>query len=346
MGSLTKLWAGRIYGTNTGNMFLSFDETGPTLKGTLRFLDSQFGVTVYALEGRYDEAIVLKGTPLQPREGLELGTIDVTAHLTPEGHLRGEWISLIGTAGTFEAYPHEQDITSQAPGGKPAVPEQFHTHNIVLGAVSLYAPEVCALIGNVRRDFTSGRAIATYSAGAGEVTKYADDFLSELSGLGTLSYLKLQIQEPEAHGINKMVVVELRAYGTNEVRVQGVNESWVLGRAEALAAALRKHQNSLITGYKKFGLNLNQVIFLGMLVAIPDIDLWTSRAIFVAVVFGLLTSLLWLHSRFIPNASIRLSDVPPSRLSRLWPTILSWLFAVIASLVAAYLYTWLTARAP
>lgn len=346
MGTLTKLWAGRIYGTNTGNMFLALVEAGPRLKGTLRFLDSQFGVTVYDLEGTYEDSIHLKGTPLEPKEGLDLGTIEVTARLTPEGHLRGQWVSSIGTGGTFEAYPHDQDAGSQAQGTRPTVPEQFHTHNLVVGAVSIYASDIRALIENIKKDFVSARPVATYSAGAGEVTKYADDFLLELSNLGTLSYLRLQIQEREEHGINKVVVVELRAYGLNEVRTQGINESWVIGRAEALAASLRKYQNTLVTGYKKFGLNLNQLIFLAMLVVIPEIESLASRAIFVAVVFALLTSLQWIHSRFIPNANIRLGDVAPTRLSRLWPTIVSWLFAVVASLVAAYIYTWLTAAAP
>lgn len=343
MGSLTKLWAGRIYGTNTGNLFLSLDETGPKVSGTLRFLDSEYGVAVYHLEGTYADSIELSGTPVEANEGVELGTITVSAQLTQEGHLRGQWLSSVGTAGTFIAYPHGQEAAHQEATGKNQVPEQFYTHNLVLGAMSLYTQDVRALIADVKKDFTSGRPIATYSSGGREVTKYADDFLAELPTLGTLSYLKIQIQEPEAHGINRVVVVELRAYGLNEVRAQGVNESWVIGRAEALAGLLRRHQNSLVTGYKKFGLNLNQFIFLAMLVAIPEIESFSSRAIFVAVVFALLTCLLWLHSRFIPNANIRLGDVTPSQLSRIWPTLVSWLFAVVASVVAAYLYTWLTA---
>ena len=123
MGNLTKLWAGRIYGTNTGNMFLNFEETGPILKGTLRFLDSQLGVAMYALEGSYGKEISLTGTPLkEAHDGIEFGTIQVSASLTPEGNLRGQWESSLGTAGTFEAYPHEHDSSSQAQGSKSAVP--------------------------------------------------------------------------------------------------------------------------------------------------------------------------------------------------------------------------------
>lgn len=342
MGTLTKLWAGRIYGTNTGNLFLSLEEIGPTLRGTLRILDSQFGVASYAIVGSYGEEISLNGTPLQAHEGIALGTILVNAHLTAEGNLRGQWESSLGTAGTFEAFPHEQDSISQSLGDRQVVPEQIYTHNIKLGALTLYEADVRAILATIRNDFLSGRPIVTYSVGAGEVTKYADDFFSETTGLSTLSYLKLQIQEPEAYGINKIIVIELQAYGINEVRVQGTNESWVIGRAEVLATFLRKHQNFLATGYKKYGLNLNQVIFMALLVVIPEIESLANRAIFVVVVFALLAILLQLHMRFIPNARIHFGNTTQNVFSRLIPTILSWFFAIAASIVAAYLYTWMT----
>ncbi|MGF6153831.1 hypothetical protein [Pseudomonas fluorescens] len=345
MGSLTKLWAGRIFGTNTGNLFLSFDETGPNISGTLRFLDAEYGLVVYHLEGSYVDTVELSGTPIETQEGLQRGTITANAELTQEGCLRGQWCSSTGTAGTFIAYPHGQEVAQQEAIGKDFIPEQFYTHNLVLGAMSLYDQDVRALITDLRKDFNIGRPVVTFSSGGREVTKYADDFLNDLSALGMLSYLKVQIQEPDAYGINRVVVVELRAYGLNEVRAQGVNESWVIGRAEGLANLLRRHENNLVTNYKKFGLNLNQFIFLVMLVAIPEIKSFTNRALFVAAIFVLLTCLLWLHSRFIPNTNIQLGNVTPTRLSRTWPTLVSWLFGIAGSLVAAYLYTWFTAKA-
>jgi hypothetical protein len=174
------------------------------------------------------------------------------------------------------------------------------------------------------------------------VTKYADNFLSEISGLGHLDYLKVTIQEPEAYAINRLVVVEFNALGPNEIRVQGVRESWVLGRAEAIGAFLKRYESSLVTTYRKFGLNLNTVIFLAMLVVIPEIRELSARGIFVGSVFLLLLLLLWLHRRFIPNASIYLTEEKPNAFVRAWPTILSWLVAGSSSLAAAMIYRWLT----
>jgi len=48
------------------------------------------------------------------------------------------------------------------------------------------------------------------------------------------------------------------------VRGQGMHESWVIGKTEATAALLKRHERVVVTKYKKFGLGLNQIIFMGM----------------------------------------------------------------------------------
>lgn len=188
--------------------------------------------------------------------------------------------------------------------------------------------------------------VVTYAVRGNEVTKYFEDFQKEAATLGELRRIKLTIQEPEAHGINKVVVVELNSLGQNEIRVQGINESWVVGKAEAIARALKVFERDLVTTYKKFGLTLNQLIFLAMLVLIPAIASLWQRAVFVAVVVLLLGVLFQLHSRFIPSAALYLGEQEPTVFQRTWPSVLSWLIAATASLAAAFVFYWLTRPAP
>lgn len=341
MSKVSNLWAGRIYGTNTGNFFLKMEEIGSELRGRLRFLDSEYGVALYDVAGSFGETLVLKGVPVSSVEGVALSDLEIVAKLTSEGNLRGEWTTSAGTGGTFVGYPHASEDEAQKSESKSNVPEQFFTHSISVGAVSLYKPDIAALIADLKKDFSVGRPIVTYSSGAGEITKYADDFLADMTSPGMLTYLKLQIQEHDAHDINKVAVVELRRYGMSEVRAQGVSESWTIGRAEAVAARLKRHQNGLVTIYKKFGLNLNQALFLAMLILIPQFTSMEKRAIFVVSVFAMLHTLLWVHSRLVPNADIQASSPAPSQLARIGPSIISFLFAVFASVVATYIYAWL-----
>ena len=345
MPTLGRLWAGRIFGTNTGNFFLEVESSPDgVLTGTLRLMDTLAGLTVYRVTGSFDGTTVrFEGDSAQAEasQGVSIGTVHATGTLTPQGHIRGTWTSSIGTAGTLEAYPHDQAVPDQRTvAGAP--PEQFYTSTIAIGAVRIYGADLWELVEFIRRDFVVGRLVVTYAIRGTEVTKYLEDFRTEAATLGQLRRFKLAIQEPEAYGINKVVVLELIPFGQNEIRVQGINESWVTGKAEATARMLRKFEKPLVTTYKKFGLTLNQLIVLAMLVLIPAIQFLWQRAMFVVAVVLLLQSLVWLHQRFIPNVTLYLSEEEPTVVQRAWPTILSFVIGVVASLVAALLFQWLT----
>lgn len=343
MAQLNKLWAGRVFGTNTGNLFIELENTGSAVSGTLRFLDAAYGLAVYSIVGTFGDTLCIEGKPaVEPAQKIELGILTVEGSLTEEGNLRGTWHSSIGTAGTFEAYPHDSNLP--IPKAKPDgdIPEQIYTRNLGLGAIRLYGDDVKRLIQYIREDFRSGRVIATYNTRGSQVTKYVDDFLLEATALGDIGYLKIQVQELEAHGINKLVKIEFNSRGANEVQVQGIRESWVVGKAEMLSGFLKDHQPTLVTTYKRFGLNLNAVIFLTMIVLLPSIDTLANRAVFVVGVVAIQQVILAIHVRFVPNASIHVGEAQPPMLERLWPTVLSWFVAASSSLAAALLFYWLT----
>jgi hypothetical protein len=51
MSAIGKLWAGQVFGTNTGNLFVEFvSDVGDQLKGVLRFMDQRFGLVLYDIE--------------------------------------------------------------------------------------------------------------------------------------------------------------------------------------------------------------------------------------------------------------------------------------------------------
>lgn len=346
MSEIGQFWAGRVYGTNTGNVFLEFKEIEPKIIGTLRFLDSAAGIAVYAVEGTFDDKLRLVGQWKQGGQPEDHGKLEIVAQLTAEGYLRGKWSSTVGTGGTFELFPHDIAAPTPPRAGASSIPEQIYTRNVSLGALRLYAEDVVNLLQYVQEEFNTPRPIVTYHVRGSEVTKYAADFIREASSLGKLSYLKITVQEPEAHGINRLVIVEINSLGSNEIRVQGVRESWVIGRAESLATHLRRFESGLVTTYRKFGLNLNSLIFIAMLILIPELSDLIDRTIFVVSTFALLLLLLGFHSKFIPNATIFLTDVEPSLMRRTWPTILSWVGAVTASLAAALVFQWLSNGGP
>ncbi|EJG0781700.1 hypothetical protein C4G25_RS23060 [Vibrio parahaemolyticus] len=335
MENLANRWAGRIYGTNTGNVFLEVSQDKSNLSGKLRIMDTIYGISMYDCVGTFDDSFRLECTPIsEPEEGVVMGDVVVVGKLTQSGNIKGDWSSTIGTAGTFELYPH--DTISDNPSNNP---EQVYNKSVHVGSIRLFKDDLEELINFIRKDFKTGKVVVIYKLHGSELTKYADDFLSEKVNADQLNYFKLVIQEPEAYGINRVVVIELNELGTSEIRVSGINESWVLGKSASLEQVVIAKQNRLVTTYRKYGLNLNAVIFGLMLVAIPEIPELENRAIFVIVMFALLNGLLYLHTKFIPNTAIYLEQSKPTVVQRLWPTVLSWFIAATSSFAAAYAFS-------
>jgi hypothetical protein len=70
MNSISGNWAGRIYGTNTGNLFLELDQKGEKITGHGRFLDDKFGLVIYGLSGEITSQIILTGRPENHPDGV------------------------------------------------------------------------------------------------------------------------------------------------------------------------------------------------------------------------------------------------------------------------------------
>ena len=345
MTGLGKLWAGKVFGTNTGNVFVELTGEGPEISGLMRFLDDRFGPVVYELQGEFDDSLEVTGTPRSAPEGVELGDITLSASLTSEGWLRGKWESTLETGGTFTLFPHGASQSAQSTPQEDLA-EQFYFQTVEVGSLTLFADQIRALISKMAIDFDdSSRVIATYNDGGPDVTRFADDFIKRFKEIPKLKRLRLFIQEPDTQDVNKSVTIDVSADGPNQVVVQGVRESWVVGKATALAATLRRNESSIVTNYKRFGLNINSLVLLSAVVLAPEITSLISRIVFIAAIGGLLGILYWVHRNFISNAEIVLATPTPSLWDKWKPSLVSWFVAVTASLTAALIFWNLTGNA-
>lgn len=349
MAQLDRLWAGRVYGTNTGNVFIELTEREDKLLGTLKLVDDRWGAAEFKIEGTFADRVILKGEPIKSEKGVAVGNLHVEGNLTSEGHIRGTWNSDLGTAGTFELFPHDATTGAVRQGARAAqnssssdTPEQIYSKTILVGAVRVYGDDLKQLLQHMKKDFASARPIVTYNARGSQVTKYAEDFLSEGAALGNIEYLKIQIQELEAHGINKLIVVELDGSGVNEVRAQGIRESWVVGSAETLAVYLKKHERKLATTFRPFGFNFNLIVLCMLLIVLPSIASAAERATLVVLSQLALVGLYKVHQHFIPNARVNLASGGLDVVDRIVVSTISWGLAFLSVLVTKLLYSWLT----
>jgi hypothetical protein len=341
MGSFAGLWAGNIYGTNTGKVFLELEVENGRLTGIARLNDDSFGVIVYRVTGADGDDVELECTPERVPEGVEAEPAKVKGKLAPDGTVKGKWETESGTGGTLRLFPHTIETDQQVT--KTAKPEQIYNRVLQLGSIRLYKDDVSRVVEMVRKDFTLKNLIVTYEQHGNEVTEWADDFLKAIDQIHQLRSLKLFIQEPGAGSVNRLVNIELLETGDSTVRVSGPDETWTVGKAESVRKALSGYENSVITNYRKHGLNMNFVLFLIMLILMPSIAGILRRVIFVVTVMSLIRILFAIHSKVIPNTLVLIRAKPKGPLALAWPSILSWFLAVTSSVVAALIF-WLLTR--
>lgn len=340
---MIKSWAGHLYGTNTGNLFVELEGVPDDVRGTVRFLDAVFGLNILTAVGTFIEGdLRLRCEVLQAPEGLEFGEITVEGSLTPEGTLRGRWVSTLGTAGTLALFPHGDNMPAQT-GPRP---ERLHVAVREFGALSLTAHDVRGLIQAIGGEADSQPVVVTYPDGGLEVSRFAADFERDITALGTLYALRLNVQAPEPSGGTRAISVEFSRDGTNQVRVQGMDGVWVRGKLEALSDLLRRRERKALTGVRKWGLNINTFFAVAAVIALPGLDTVWRRAAFALAIIAIIYTIAELHRRFVPGVVIYLSPRSPGLVERAGPQVLSWGIAATSALVASIIYGLLKGELP
>ena len=336
MASIQRNWNGRVYGTNTGNVAIQLDGDDDQITGTVRLLDDKFGLAVYAVTGSYTDGVLkMEGTSQgEPQEGVTYGNLTAEGRLQADGRLDGEWSTAIGSGGTWQAWAHG----AAAQPAKPNVPEQINTCTRQLGAVRLYAEDVESFVGQLIKEFTATRAIVSYYENGNEKNVYSGDFQGILAQLPEQRYLKLSVQEPDLYGINRSAIVELNANGDNVIRVQGVQESWVVGKAQTLHDHAQSFQKKIATQFRRFGVNLNILINLIALAALPGLAGFSRRVVFVLSVALIQFGIAYFHRRYVPNFILYAAKRKPTLLGKIGPGITSWGITIFGGVIAAIIY--------
>lgn len=341
--ALTKRWAGRAWGTNIGNVFVTLDGEDNALTGTLRINEPGVGIAVYAVQGTFEApTLTLTGQSETQIEGVEFGQLTVTGAMNAKGEIHGDWQNTIGSAGTFVLFPH---TGGELPTDVQQA-EQFHTARHNFGAIEIEREQITEIAENVRRDFPS--VIVTVVAGT-EQARYLEDFKQLQFSADRAEVIKIFAQKPDGMGANQVVSIEFGPQ-VNSAMTQGANEAWVLGRLETLKRDLKGYERTYITNFKRWGIGINQLMLLAAIVFLPSLTGLQDRAILMAVVLALIFAVNWLHSRYVPYAAIYLREKKIGWFGKAWPRIASWgigiVAAVIGTLAAAYLQGTLRIPAP
>jgi hypothetical protein len=331
---ISRRWAGRVFGTNTGNLYLTLEGEDAKLQGKLRVADDRYGVAIYSVRGAFDgQQLTLTGkadTP--PQDGVSHGDIEATAKLNAKGELRGDWESSLGTAGTFTLHPHDQpEIVATAATARA---EQIHSARHDFGAVSLSVPQFTALADDVQQTFQ--RPVIVTILTDTETTRFLNDFKQQTFAMDRARLIKLYVQEPDPSGVNKTVTIEFGPQ-FNYALVQGPDDGWVLGQLEKIKRWVRPSERTYPGTYKKYGVGFNQLLLGFGIIYLPSLPDLLSRAVLMVGVVLLAYGVTTIHARLIPYTAIYTKETPKGLLARSGPQAISLLASIAASVAATIL---------
>jgi hypothetical protein len=335
--AISRFWAGKVFGTNLGNVFVDLNGGDQHLTGLLRFNDSIAGVVVFEVSGEFNEdKLRLVGEVKDIASINAQGKLTVAATLMSDGNLKGHWESTSGAGGTLVLFPHGDDEPSE----KKSVPaDQMYTARHQFGPVQLERDDIVQLAENVQSGFQNAKVVISLTQGT-EQSLYLENFKKLVPSKQQPNILKVYAREPDIGGIDKIVTLEFGPI-SNFAMTQGAVEAWTLGELEKLKRDVSRFERFFVT-QKFYSISFNQLLFLGAIVALPSLDSIYKRATLIAVVLVLTLLVVKLHDRYLPHASIHLSSKPESKLWRfLSGPAISWAMAIVAGTVATLLAAYL-----
>ena len=334
-----KRWAGSLFGTNFGNVYVKFEGEDPSLTGIARFADSRLGIVVYDLNATFD------GNELKASGSPQASTIDAQAEilnfegvLDPKGNFEGDWSTSLGAGGTFVLYPKDPIVHADAPllefGIGPEA-DQLHTKRHTFGAIEINQTELVKLGDRMQANFVGRKVIVTIVADT-EQSKFLEVFRLEEFPFPKATISKLFVQQPEPGGVNRTLTIEFGP-SFNFVMAQSSEEAWALGIVEKLKREIYPFERSTPMNVRRTGLGINQLLLFLAAIFIVDIPDLSLRILFLTfILFTIyLNNLFQTHN--MPMAIIRVGPQRTTFFTHFGPSIGSWILAVLTGILVATL---------
>lgn len=333
--NVSHVWAGNIYGTNTGKVFLELKQDGDDNTGILRVNDDTNGIYVYEIAAKFEDGTyIVTGTPEADLDQSQFGDLTAELKILGNGTLQGQWSTTLKSGGTIRLFPHENKNTNS----KSAL--RLHTKRHTFSAIRISAPEILKLAEKFQQEFDEAKVIITV-VGTTEISFFLEDFKSYEFDDYKAEFLKIHVQRPESEGISR--VLSLQFGETENVAVaQSSDETWAIGRIAKLAKEIEGFESKVTTRFGGIADWVSSIILLLALIYLPSIEDIYQRGAFLAGVVMILLGSGLMRKKYIVNAVIYLTNKKIGFFERHTPRIISWTASIVASVLTAWLVSFFT----
>jgi hypothetical protein len=324
---LTARWSGVIWGTNNGPLVIEVaEDPNHQLHGTVSITEED-GITLFArLRG------AVQGNNLMcdvdhftgpPNVQLPNSARLTAIHNPATQVIEGNWATDIGTTGRIVLF-------KLLMGQLPHAPFATFAKTLTFGPCRMDQGQVQTLVNLIKKDVTPNAepGINVLWDGKNAVKTGLKEVIDDPNIPSILNDMLIVASYEQRRHVN----VTFKKSDSNILFVSGEDNIWVEGKAAEISAYIGRHENKLARVLKKYGSNLNSLIFLLLLALLPGIASARNRLLVVGFVFALLLSLAQFWT-ITPYAKLFIRTSEPSWYERnsatLWISLITGLLTVV-----------------
>lgn len=321
-------WVGGLNGSRVGHLFWEegHEGVGKIALGqmdgkTLTFISKR----QTANPKKYDLEFPSTGTGTNE----PIGTLNI--EFQNQTARAGTWSLNDGSAGTFEVVI--KNIGQTAPDQNPLEKSQVQIANkdVPLGAITLYRPDLSRIISELE-SYYQEPVVPIIRAKEGDqvIVRNAVEYLARGDLPDKVKELSIVVEANSLHGLKKIINLTLSDDLDSKISVSSPDELWTEAVSQRLSRYMTEFTSSFTGLLRRHGLNINSIILVMLLVALPEFKL--SERIVLAFLVIILILLVAQSHKLVPYARIYLDpDRVRKPYSKEIPSVILGIFASIAA---------------
>lgn len=323
---------GSMRGARAGNVYY---EEWPD--ASIRLILGGQGGTALSFVGRRSAGVATLELVQPATDGAPI----ISATLSLEGDdaaaKAGRWWMSDGSEGIFDLFkPDVSPETSVPTTGDvqlSSMESGFWDKSIPLGAMTLYLDDLRRVIAEIETHIPEPRTTRIRVNEAGHTANaVASIYLSRADLPKKVREITITCsQNAPAGAVRKILSVTLSTEAGSAVNASSADELWTDAAARRTFERLRQYTSAPMELMRQHGLSINLLLFLGLIVWVPDYPLG-QRVLALLIVLGAIVAIAQVH-RAIPYSRIYLDpDVPKSPIAKEFPALI---WAVVAAAITA-----------
>lgn len=263
-------WIGNTYGTHPANLFVEFSNNNGAIAVTIRAASQNISEVKTFIGSCIQNENSITSSINEISEKLQTGiTGNIVLTVISENQLEGSFELSDQTKGVIKI---SRFLFSNAINNR-SQPLQIIAKEIPLNyPLKIYKKDINKIITIMQELSTpSGTLIITEQARGTKIIKYANDYLNTKEHQSTIDSLSFTTQTMVA-GFTNTLTLNLNRHGPSYIISQSADFLWSHATPILLKEILELNTNKLLGLYKKFGLEINGLLFLTLLVILPSFE--------------------------------------------------------------------------